>query len=263
MVVLVMTDGVRPDAITAERCPVHTALRRRGAFTEAAQSVMPSVTLPCHMSIFHSVPPSRHGITSNLYTPMARPLPGLVEALKLGQKRSAFVINWESLRDLGRPEMLSFSYYREPPAGSDVYHPEYDVDVAQQGARAVASGAFDFVFVYFCGVDAAGHHFGWMTEGYLDQVARLDAARGVVVDALPPEARIIVQSDHGGHDRGHGTDMPEDMTIPWLAAGPGVRQGHRIAAPVSLLDTAPTVAHMLGVRPRHEWEGRAVEEIFG
>jgi arylsulfatase A-like enzyme len=84
-----------------------------------------------------------------------------------------------------------------------------------------------------------------------------------VVDALPAGAHIIVQSDHGGHDRGHGTEMPEDMTIPWLAAGPGIRSGHPITAQVSLLDTAPTVARLLGVTPPREWEGRVVEEIFG
>jgi predicted AlkP superfamily pyrophosphatase or phosphodiesterase len=262
MVVLVMTDGLRPDAIDVARCPAHAALRQRGAWTATARSVMPSITLPCHMSIFHSVPPTRHGITSNLYTPMARPLPGLGEALRMARKRSAFVVNWESLRDLCRPEMLSFSYYREPPAGADVYHPAYDEDVAEQGARIVASGAFDFVFVYLCGVDAAGHHFGWMSDGYLEQVARLDAALGVVVDAVPPDAHLVVQSDHGGHDRGHGTDMPEDMTIPWLAAGPGIRAGYQLDAPVSLLDTAPTIARLLGVLPPREWEGRTVEEIF-
>lgn len=262
MVVLVMTDGLRPDAIDPARCPAHAALRARGAFTDAAQSVMPSVTLPCHMSIFHSVPPARHGITSNLYAPLARPLPGLGEALRLARRRSAAVHNWEPLRDLARPEMLSFAYFREPPAGPDVAHPAYDEDVAHEGARAIGSGEFDFVFVYLGGVDAAGHHFGWMSEGYLEQVARLDAALGVVAEALPPDAHIVVQSDHGGHGRTHGTEQPEDMTIPWLVAGPGVRGGHRIAARVSLLDTAPTVARLLGVPAPREWEGRAPEEIF-
>ena len=52
------------------------------------------------------------------------------------------------------------------------------------------------------------------------------------------------------------------MTIPWLAAGPNIRAGHTIAAPVSLLDTAPTLARLLGLAPHHEWEGTCVEEIF-
>ncbi|HEX9440267.1 MAG TPA: hypothetical protein VF909_11315, partial [Roseiflexaceae bacterium] len=76
------------------------------------------------------------------------------------------------------------------------------------------------------------------------------------------DAAIVLHSDHGGHDRNHGTELPEDMTIPWLAAGPGIRQGYAIDAPVSLLDTAPTIARLLGIAPHHEWEGRCVEEIF-
>jgi arylsulfatase A-like enzyme len=52
------------------------------------------------------------------------------------------------------------------------------------------------------------------------------------------------------------------MTIPWLVAGPGIRAGYAISAPVSLLDTAPTLARLLGIAPHHEWEGRCVEEMF-
>ena len=262
MVVLVMTDGVRADALDPARCPAHAALRACGASTGTARSVLPPVTLPCHMSIFHSVPPVRHGITTNLFVPMARPVLGLVEALRLARKRCAFIHNWEPLRDLSRPEMLSFAYFREPPAGPDVAHPAYDDETAAEGARAIASGAFDFLFVYLGGVDAAGHAFGWMSGEYLEQLERLDAALGRVADALPADASIIVHSDHGGHDRSHGIDMPEDMTIPWLAAGPAIRQGHTIAGAVNLMDTAPTIARLLGVKPPAEWEGRAVEEIF-
>jgi arylsulfatase A-like enzyme len=83
-----------------------------------------------------------------------------------------------------------------------------------------------------------------------------------VLGALPDNATVVLQSDHGGHDRNHGTDLPEDMTIPWLAAGPGIRQGHTIESTVSLLDTAPTIARLLGLAPHREWEGRCVEEIF-
>ena len=31
---------------------------------------------------------------------------------------------------------------------------------------------------------------------------------------------------------------------------------------LQLLDTAPTIARLLGITPHHEWEGRCVEEIF-
>ena len=83
MVVFVMIDGMRPDAIDAAKCVNLQAFMRRGSSTMRAQSVMPSVTLPCHTSIFHSVPPGRHGITTNYFVPMARPVPGLVEVARM------------------------------------------------------------------------------------------------------------------------------------------------------------------------------------
>src|SRR3712207_6719837 len=93
----ILIDGLRPDAIDAARCPRLRALRSRGAATMRATSVMPSVTLPCHTSIFHSVPPTRHGVTTNTWTPMARPLPGLVDQAHAAGRRCAFFYNWEEL----------------------------------------------------------------------------------------------------------------------------------------------------------------------
>src|SRR5438105_2978867 len=98
--VLVMIDGVRPDALPLSNCPNLDHLCTHGASTLQASSVMPSITLPCHATIFHSVPPARHGITTNTWTPMARPVPGLIDIARSAGLRSAFFHNWEPLRDL-------------------------------------------------------------------------------------------------------------------------------------------------------------------
>jgi hypothetical protein len=52
------------------------------------------------------------------------------------------------------------------------------------------------------------------------------------------------------------------MTIPWVLAGPGVRAGHALEGAVSLLDTAPTLAHLMGLTAHADWEGRVVAEAF-
>ncbi len=259
MIILVMIDGARPDALDAASCPNLDALCAAGSATMQAQSVMPSVTLPCHMSIFHGVPPARHGITTNVFTPMARPLPGLIEQARAAGKRAAAIHNWEPLRDVSRPEHLAYSYYREPPLD-----PAYDDAVGAEAVRFLReeSASFDFVFIYFGSVDAAGHAFGWMSPEYLSQLQRVDGLLGGVLDAMPANATIVVQADHGGHERTHGTDMPEDMTIPWIAAGPAIRRNHQITTPVSLIDTTPTLARILGIAPHAAWEGRIIEEIF-
>ena len=255
-VVFVMVDGLRPDAISPQRTPNIQRLIDGGASTLAAQSVTPSITLPCHMSIFHSVPPSRHGITTNLYTPPARPIPGLIEAAEDGDKTCAFVYNWEELRDLNRPGMLSYSWFVR--ASYNIY--TGDQQVTDHALPLIREGLYDFTFVYLGTVDSAGHFFGWMSDEYLDQAARVDGYVGQLMDALPSDAMMLLQADHGGHERTHGTDLPEDMTIPWMMYGAGVKAGHTITRPVSLLDTAPTIAHLLSIKCPKEWEGTPVEE---
>jgi hypothetical protein len=117
-VVLIMIDGLRPDALRKGHTPHLDGLLQRASYTLTAQSVMPSITLPCHMSIFHSVPPTRHGITSNIWTPMARPLPGLIE--QLADFHTACFHSWEPLRNLNTPETLNFGYF---------YHRNHQLDM--------------------------------------------------------------------------------------------------------------------------------------
>jgi len=57
-------------------------------------------------------------------------------------------------------------------------------------------------------------------------VFRADEAIGELLTALDAydlrdETLLIITADHGGHDTTHGSSMPEDMTIPWIASGPG------------------------------------------
>jgi arylsulfatase A-like enzyme len=47
-----------------------------------------------------------------------------------------------------------------------------------------------------------------------------------------------------------------------MVTGPGIRPGHRIEAPVRIIDTAPTIARLMQVPAHYAWEGRVPEEIF-
>jgi hypothetical protein len=256
-VVFVMIDGLRPDARLHASLPALEDLMRTGSSTMAARSTTPSITLPCHMTIIHSVPPTRHGITTNVYTPMARPLPGLFEQAKAHNRRSAAITNWEPLRDLSRPESLEFAWFRNAYLQADG-----DDFVTDAAIDCLSTQLPDFAFIYLGTVDTAGHYYGWMSDGYLRQAEHVDACLGRIVAALPVSSHILVQADHGGHERNHGTEMDEDMLIPWVVQGPRIRRGHSIEAPVSLLDTAPTLAELLGIPPHPDWEGRCPQEIF-
>jgi arylsulfatase A-like enzyme len=132
----------------------------------------------------------------------------------------------------------------------------------REALRVVQSDRYDFVFIYYGSVDTAGHVYGWMEEGYLAQLKHVDTLVGELLAAIPADSHIVIQADHGGHERTHGTDLPEDMNIPWMAAGPTIKQGHQITRPVSLIDTAPTLARMLGIGSHEDWDGTAVDEMF-
>lgn len=256
-VVLIMLDGLRPDAITEERTPFLSRAMARGAYTLTAQSVVPSITLPCHTSIFHSVSPEQHGVFNNVWNPVPTLGANLVGQLQAHGKRSAFFHNWDVLRDLTRPQELYFNFYMN--TGYDL---DGDEVIVEQAALALAHKRFDFTFVYFASIDVSGHTFGWMSEDYLRQVEIVDALAGKLLEAIPPTTTIILQADHGGHNHDHGTDLPEDMTIPWIILGPGIKRGYQIRELVTLLDTAPTIAALLDVPAPQEWVGHIVREAF-
>ena len=76
------------------------------------------------------------------------------------------------------------------------------------------------------------------------------------------ETVVIVTSDHGGHEHTHGTEMDEDMTIPWVIAGPAVPSGRHLQEPVSIIDNSTTIAALLEVAPARDWAGQVVREAI-
>ncbi len=216
---------------------------------------MPSVTLPCHMSLFHSVGAERHGILTNTYVPQARPINGLCEVLAAAGKRCAFFYNWEQLRDLSRPGSLCRADF---VAGRVYGYEEANRVLADRVIATLQSGdAPDFIFLYLGWVDEAGHKYGWMTPEYLVAVRQSLMCVRRVVDVLPDEYRLIVTADHGGHARNHGTDAPEDMTIPLFLRHAAIVPGE-LPAGATILDVAPTIAAWLGVPADPDWEGRVL-----
>jgi phosphopentomutase len=76
-------------------------------------------------------------------------------------------------------------------------------------------------------------------------------------DSISDDYTIILCADHGGHDRSHGSDMDEDMTIPVVFCGKTFEKNKEISD-VSIKDIATTIASLLQVKPAKEWEGRII-----
>jgi predicted AlkP superfamily pyrophosphatase or phosphodiesterase len=262
-IVLFVIDGLRPDALLLTDTPEIDHLVAQGASTMQAQAVMPSVTLPCHVSLFYATSPERHGVTSNTWQTPDPPIPSLIEVIHQNGLGTAAFYTWEELRDLAQPGSLDIAYYRR------LGEPEEDrvLEIGSLAARYIAEHKPGLSFVYLEAPDQAGHRFGWMSDLYLQAVLKCDQAIGMVLEALREvddlqDTIIVVTSDHGGHDHRHGDDVPEDLLIPWIINGPGVRTGHTIETQVGIVDTAPTLLHLLDIPLPDEWTGQIVSEAL-
>jgi len=254
-VVLFSIDGMRPDGLLNANTPNIDRLMASGAYTLKAKSVMPSVTLPCHTSMMRGVDVPRHGITTNIFTPLARPVPSLFDVAHDNGLLVGAFYNWGELRDLCNPWSLKVNYMV-----NDSHEPEGDWHVAEGACAVIAKRPLDLIFVYLGCTDTAGHDFGWMSDKYFDAIGEADRCVGHVLGALAKRGRetvVLVGTDHGGHDRHHGTEAHEDVTIPWILSGPGIEPGE-IESEVRLFDIAPTVASLLGLPLPAEWDGRPI-----
>ncbi len=263
-VILFSIDGMRPDGLEQADTPTLDRLIATGAASMRARSVMPCVTLPCHTSMLRGVDVPRNGITSNQFQPLARPVPSLFDVAHAAGRRTGFFYNWGPLRDLCAPESLDVSYL-----WNDAYSPEGDWRVARAAAdhlKVPGTDRFDFLFVYLGYTDECAHVHDWMSQPYLDAIANADRCVQHVLDACTAIGQtpvVLVQSDHGGHGRTHGSDIPEDMTIPWVLNGPGIPSGRSLdSTPIRIFDTCPTLAALMDLPLAREWEGRVVTNGF-
>lgn len=249
-VILVLIDGMGSEGFQACTHPYARKMTQLGWYNPSSQVVLPSQTLPCHMSLFHSVDPMRHGITSNTYTPMARPLPGLFEQLKAAKKTTAMFYGWEQLRDVARPGVMtyaSFFHYAQAPDSDQI--------LTQQALARIRESKPDFVFLYLASTDDRGHRFGWMTPEYRQCVYDAIGSVEQVVNAVSEEYTVIVTADHGGHDRSHGTDDPRDLYVPVFLFGEDLAPGTAFES--TILDIAPTIAQIMDIDPAEDWEGHS------
>jgi predicted AlkP superfamily pyrophosphatase or phosphodiesterase len=249
-VALISVDGLRPDAITEANAPGILGLAERGAYTLAAQTVLPSTTLPSHASMLTGLEPTAHGITFDEYleTFELRPSTTLALAQAAG-KHSLMVAGKDKFRQLS------------PGCNTWVLAKRGDAEVVNEAIVQIANG-FDLLFVHLPQVDQAGHASGWMSPEYLAQLRETDRVISRLVEQLPAGTTVILTSDHGGKGKTHGTTDKADMTIPWIASGGGVVRRGPITRLVRTLDTAPTVLKLLGITPPIGMGGNAVMEPF-
>jgi hypothetical protein len=282
-VVLVSVDGLRGDALPA--MPTLTALTQLGAWTDGMETVLPSITVPGHLSMLSGVDVTQLGIRSNAID--------TTQALALATAGWSTVFNW--VHGGGGTSAAVAGAMLIPPALRASTHQflgvdtmiATDVDGATIMDRALAiegsTGHPTLLFIHLPDADLAGHASGWIVpdagptdvlgSDYLaavrlvdDQLARLWAVLEPKVER--GEVALVVTADHGGgHGDGctsgvpayreHCTAAAADRTIPFVLVAKGVAP-QRLAAGARVTQVAPTIAGMLRL-----WTPRQADRPIG
>lgn len=258
-VFIVSVDGGKPSVFQQTDMPVLSAMVAEGAVTWRAQTVFPSVTLVAHTSMLTGVQPAKHGIDWNDWKPDRGvvQVPTVFSTAKANGFSTSMFIGKEKLKHLDIPgslDLVSFPAYEEGI-------------VADHAAKYIVERRPNLCFIHFADPDGAGHKYGWGSTEQKAVIAEGDRALGrvkaaIVESGLSDDAVIIVTADHGGHAKTHGSDSPEDMTIPWIVWGKGVKKNFTIEAPVSTCDTAATALWLLSITVPSDWDGKPVRDAF-
>jgi hypothetical protein len=260
--VIVLADGLRPDAISPSVMPSLSALG--GAFTLAlhARTVRPSATVAALASLATGVGPAAH----RLIEPGLRFLPRLGSIRPVARVLAEAGVPTDVVTgDLG-PAALPVAWALASTAGVRrlVSKGNRARDTAQAAHRLLGQGEERLLFLYLPDCDRMGHAYGWMSAPYLEAAGEIDAAIGLL-SGWTDEAVFIVTADHGGggvfaneHDEPH----PVNDHIPLVLAGPGVTRRHQLTRPISLLDVPATALWWFGAPIPSCYEGRPLAEAF-
>jgi predicted AlkP superfamily pyrophosphatase or phosphodiesterase len=277
-VFIVSFDGGKPAVIAESEMPHLKKLAEEGAVTWAARTIFPPKTLPSHTSMFTGLTPAKHRVLWNAFEPERGVIkaptvfaqaktadPGLSTALFAGK------VKFQHLRQPGSLDLFYFNGANpEVPVDraaeiENVTVPA--VEVARAAAEYIQRAKPNLCGIHFPDADSAGHAYGWGSPEQKTAFREADQALGIIVEAIrkagiAETSVVLITADHGGHGRSHGENIPDDMEIPWLAWGAGVRSGYRITGPVTTVDTTATALWLLGVPRGGELDGKPVEEAF-
>ena len=279
-VFIISIDGGSPAVMRRSPMPVLETLAREGAVTWTAQTIRPSITLPAHTSMLTGVRMEKHGINWNDWVP-TNPVvrvPTIFSVAKAAGFSTAMFVAKEKFRHLLQPGTVDEFCFDSATAqtvlksdsGTGKMKLESNVSAAAVAANAaayIASHRPGVCFIHFADPDSVGHKFGWGSPEQVKTFAEVDAALGEIRQAIQQagiakHSVIIITADHGGHEKGHTENIPEDMEIPWVVWGQGVKAGYKITERVNTCDTAATAIWLLDLKLASRLDGAAVMSAF-
>lgn len=127
-----------------------------------------------------------------------------------------------AINDVG-PVIADNGHIRFHKDGEKLGYLLVDKEVFDHAMSTLKEIGPDLNFVYFCGVDEAGHRHGSINSPYFDAVERIDGYLKALHEAIlarEEEWLLVVVTDHGHRDEGgHGGDSQQERASFVIAHG--------------------------------------------
>ncbi|MFN2387383.1 MAG: sulfatase-like hydrolase/transferase [Thermoanaerobaculia bacterium] len=274
-VLVVTVDTLRADRVGAHgsragATPHIDALARRGIVFERAFTTAP-LTLPAHVSLFSGLLPVHSGVRVNGTDRVPAEVPLLAEQLRAagfatGAAVGSFVLRSETGIARG------FAAYDESFAANAGRKGKWEGERRAEEVVERALGWLDrtgperfFLWVHLFDPHApyappAPYAERFAGRPYDGEVAYADACLGRLLQGMTERGRveqtlIVVAGDHGESlgehgEATHGVFLYDaTLRVPLILVPPENAPASRVAAPVSLVDVAPTVREAAGLAP--------------
>ncbi|WP_138478322.1 alkaline phosphatase [Dyadobacter bucti] len=266
-VILIGSDGFGAYAFEKAKVPNLRKLMENGSWTLQARTVLPSSSAPNWASMVMGAGPELHGYTkwgSRSPDLPARVLdeygmfPTVYGLLRKEKPKSEIgvIYEWDGI-----------GYLFPKKAVNKDQNCDGDIALTKAAISYIKDKKPNFLFIHLHDVDSVGHNAGHGTPEYIAAIERTDAHIGTIIKSIEEAGMmektvIIFSADHGGINKGHGAITMQEMQIPWIIAGPGIRKNNEIKESVMTFDTAATIAAIFRLKQPQVWIGRPVTAAF-
>lgn len=273
-VLIIGLDGFSAEGYKTAKHPNLDKLFADGVLSLTTRPVMPSVTLPNWTSHLTGSGPEEHGITANDWTLEKHTLlsletdqdgyyPSIFKVLKenIPTTKTGYYYNWKELINPINKKYLDEVSFEEKDEYKGNYQKAFDFMVKNKQNPTLT-------FLYSVHTDHAGHGFGWMTPEYIKAIEAADVEIGILLDKLKKDGlykdmHILLITDHGGINKGHGGISMVEMQVPWAITGPQIKKGGLITSFNSNKNTSLVLAKIFGISKLPEsWTGNVPKNVF-